>query len=549
MISPVIDAGDDLPLTLPALLRRQAKLGDHILAACDGERISYGEAEVRSRRLARGLLAMGATKGAHVALLYPPCPDFIVGMLAAARIGAVVVPISTLSTADELRGLLVNSDTSFLLAAPGFRSHRYDETLQRAFPELDLSRPPPLRAAAAPWLERIWFSGPVPDGRDPGWSIQALEAAGESVDDAYLEAIEDRVSPADRFFIIHTSGSTSAPKGVIHQHGSAIRTLNNIGEILGRDRNVVLFSTSPWFWVAGFAYNLLGNFISGSRIVMSNATEASDTLDLLERERVTHTLGYWQTVSRLAADPSFAGRDLSTIRYGNLHPIMTPDTRAADPSLRHNIYGMSEVAGALTLSPDESDLPEHMRGSFGPVLPGFECKIVDLDTGEPCAVGELGEICIRGPFMMEGYYGRHRGQVFQPDGWYRSGDVGTFDAEGNLYLKGRLGDMIKTAGANVSPKEVEAVLSEVAGGPLSIVLGIPDPERGQLVTAVLMTDAAIDEAALRRELAGKLSSYKVPRRIFALSLADLPVLSSGKPDMRKLAELVEARCRASEPAQ
>jgi acyl-CoA synthetase (AMP-forming)/AMP-acid ligase II len=545
MISPVIDAGDDLPLTLPRLLRRQAKLGDHILAACDDQRISYGEAEARSRRLARGLLAMGATKGSHVALLYPPSPDFIVGMLAAARIGAVVAPLSTLSTADELRGLIANSDTGFLLAATGFRAHRYDEALQRAFPELDYGRPPPLHAPAAPWLQRIWFSGPAPAGRDPGWSIEALEAAGDTVDDAWLEAVEDRVTPADRFFIVHTSGSTNAPKRVIHQHGSAIRTLNNINEIRSHDPEVVLFSTSPWFWVAGFAYNLLGSFISGARIVMSNATEASETLDLLERERVTHTLGYWQTVSRLAADPSFAGRDLSTIRYGNLYPIMTEDTRARDPGLRYNIYGMSEVAGALTLMADESDLPERLRGCFGHVLPGFEAKIVDTETGEACAPGDLGEIWVRGPFMMEGYYGRHRSQVFDSAGWYRTGDVGSFDTEDNLYLKGRLGDMIKTAGANVSPREVEAVLNEVGGGPLPIVLGVPDPERGQLVAAVLITDQAIDEADLRRRLADKLSSYKVPRRIFALNQSDLPVLSSGKPDMRKLAEIVAARCAAT----
>ena len=133
MTSSVIDAGDDLPLTLPALWHRQSrKHADRLLLACDDTRITYAEAEQRSRRLARGLLALGAIKGSHIALLYPNGPEFIIGMLAAARIGAVVLPLSTLSTAEELRWLLTHSDTAFLLAATEFRSHRYCELLQAA---------------------------------------------------------------------------------------------------------------------------------------------------------------------------------------------------------------------------------------------------------------------------------------------------------------------------------------------------------------------------------------------------------------------------------
>jgi acyl-CoA synthetase (AMP-forming)/AMP-acid ligase II len=548
MISTVIDAQDGLPLTFPALLQRQVERhGPRTLAACDDERITYAEAEARSRRLARGLLAAGVAKGDRVAIIYPATPDFIAALFAVLRIGAVAVPLSTLSTADELRGLLTNADVGYVISAPAFRGHRYDEDLQKAFPELDFTQPPPLRTAAAPWLKRIWFGGPAPAGRHAGWSIADLEAGAATVDDAWLEAVEARVTPADRLFIIHTSGSTSRPKGVVHQHASVIRTLNNINAIRGWGPEQVLFATSPWFWVAGLSYSFLGCFMVGAEIVMSNSLEASETLDLLERERPTTTLGYWQTVSRLAADPSFAGRDLSSITGGMLYPIMTAETRARDPSLRHGIYGMTEVAGALTLWPDETDQPEHLRGSFGKLLPGFEGKIIDPETGAELPVGELGELWIRGPFMMEGYYGKPRSQVFEHDNWWRTGDVVSFDEEGFVYLKGRLGDMIKTAGANVSPREVEAVLSETAGGALSIVVGLPDPTRGQIVVGVLVTEAAIDEAALRASLAERLSSYKVPRRIIRLSQPEVPVLASSKTDMRALLALVQARCEA-EPA-
>src|SRR5207302_1158581 len=170
MTSDVIDAKDDLPLTLPATWRRHmagiARSGDRLLHVCDDQTLTYAEADARSRRLARGLLAAGAAKGCQVALLYPNSPDFIVGLLAAARIGAVAVPLSTLSTPAELRWLLTNSDSAFLLAAPGYRSHSYTEALKAAFPEIDFTQAPPVRLASAPWLRRIAFSGELPQGWD-----------------------------------------------------------------------------------------------------------------------------------------------------------------------------------------------------------------------------------------------------------------------------------------------------------------------------------------------------------------------------------------------
>ena len=382
MTSSVIDAGDDLPLTIPALWRRQAReQADRLLLACDDERISYAEAEQRSRRLARGLLAAGANKGSHVALLYPNSSDFIVAMLAAARIGAVVLPFSTLSTAEELRWLLTHSDTAFLLAASEFRSHRYRELLQAALPELDFSRPPPLRSLTAPWLRRIWFSGAVPKGHDAGWSIEALKESAATIGEEYLEAVERRVSPSDRFVIIHTSGSTATPKGVIHTHGALIRHHENINEIRQFAPEDVLFSTAPWFWIAGFGFTLVGAIVAGGSLVFSNATVASDVLDLLERERPTMTCGFAASVLRLAADPTFEKRDLSSIRRGGLFPILAAEVRPRDFDLRHIGYGMTEVGGALT-GGDESDLPEHQRGAMGSILPGFEVKLVDPETGK-----------------------------------------------------------------------------------------------------------------------------------------------------------------------
>jgi acyl-CoA synthetase (AMP-forming)/AMP-acid ligase II len=544
MISATIEAGDDQPLTFPQLLRRAAKQhGDRVFLVCDDDRITYAEAEARSRRLARGLIAAGAVKGAHVSLLHPNGSDFVVAAMAAARIGAVVVPFSTFSTPDELRWLLLNADPAFLFAPRAFRTHNYVQELPQILEGLNLQRRPPLVSAAAPFLRRLWFAGTPEPGHDAGWYQSGLEAEGESVSEAFLEAVGSRVSPADRLVIIHTSGSTGAPKGVVHIHGSLLRHQANLNQIRGYDQGDVLFSNSPFFWIGGFGYTFLATLTAGGKLVCSNATSAAETLDLIERERPNVANGYAQSVVRLAADPSFPGRDLSFIRRGNLYPIMPADVRPRDAKLRHGNYGATETGSTVTISSDEGDQPEKYRGSYGRSAPGFEAKIVDPETGATLGTDEIGELLLRGPMMMQGYYGKVRAHAFDADGWYRSGDFGRIDAEGYFYFKGRRGDIIKTAGANVSPTEAAAVLGGLVGDRQCLVLGAPDPERGQVVVAIVVAekDADVDAAALTKGMKAKLSSYKVPRHILRLAQADVPVMSSGKIDMPKLRRLVAER--------
>lgn len=225
------------------------------------------------------------------------------------------------------------------------------------------------------------------------------------------------------------------------------------------------------------------------------------------------------------------------MRRGNLYPIMPADTRPADPELRHNMLGMTEAGSVVLISGDESDQPEERRGSFGKPAPGFQTMIVDPDTGRVIPVGEVGELCIRGPYVMQGYYKRSREECFDADGWFHTGDLVRADAEGFVYFVGRLSAMIKTAGANVSAAEVEKAIAKL--GLVAHVVGIPDDERGELVAAVII-EADFDEAALRERLKTELSAYKIPRRFVGLPRAQVPLLSSGKVDMPRLKQLFDA---------
>ena len=308
--------------------------------------------------------------------------------------------------------------------------------------------------------------------------------------------------------VVHTSGSTSEPKGVVHTHGALIRHLDNLNQLRRYTSDEVLFSNSPFFWIGGFAYALLGTLVAGATLVCSNSPDAAGVLDVLERERPTMVNGFAATVAHLPDDPSFAGRDLSSIRRGNLFPIMPADVRPADPELRHTMLGMTEAGSVCLASDDESDQPEHRRGSFGRPVPGFEAEVR----------GDDGVLWFRGPFLMEGYLGRERHETFDADGWYCTGDLVTVDDDGFVYFRGRASDMIKTAGANVSPREVEAAILEVSGL-VAHVVGVPDETKGQLVAALVRApaDGTVDVDDLRARLRERLSAYKVPKRFVVVA--------------------------------
>ncbi|OBH52581.1 class I adenylate-forming enzyme family protein [Mycobacterium sp. E2479] len=515
--------------TVAEILRRQARSREtHPLLVCDRDRISYAQADRRSAELARGLIALGAGKGTHVGLLYPNGPEFVVGMLAAARIGAVVIPFSTFVTASELREQLVDGDVEILLTARSFRSHDYVQRLSEILSQADLGSR--LFCAATPQLRHVAVTH------------ETVFGLANTVDRALLTALEDDVAECDPLTIVYTSGSTSAPKGVVHTHGALLAHQQNLNRIRGLTADDRLFCNSPFFWIGGLAFGLLATLAAGSTLVCSNATDAETTLDLLEAEKPTMTNGFVASIAHLADHPSFPRRDLSSMRRGNLYPIMAPEARPADPELRHNMLGMTEAGSIVLIGDDESDQPVHRRGSFGRPAPGFETKVVDPDTAAVKPVGEVGELCIRGPYLMQRYHKRSREECFDADGWFHSGDLVRVDVDGFVYFVGRRSAMIKTAGANVSAAEVEKAISKVTDGAPAYVIGIPDARRGQAVAAVVVRAdgaAPFDEAALVALLKAELSAYKIPKRFLALRGDEVPLLSSGKVDVRRLRELFD----------
>lgn len=518
-----------------------ARWGDRTFLVLGDVRVSYTEAQTRSAELAKALLASGVGKGTRVGLLAPNCPDWVIGLLAITRIGGVAVLMNTYNKAPELARTLRHSDQAMLLTVSRHLSHNYLERLEQAAPGLVGQDHEHLMVQSHPYLRSVWTWG----GKTRSWcgDIAELLGRGASVSDGFLAEVESEVHPADPMVLVYSSGSTSDPKAAIHTHGATVRHAHNLWQMRDLASDDVLYTPMPLFWVGGFSYTLVAAMHAGARLVFEEQFEPGETLALIERERITQVLGWPHMAKALVDHPDFATRDLSSIRMGNVAALLPQHLQADADVPKANSLGMTETLGPHTFDTRDA-LAEDKVGSFGLSVPGVEHKIVDPLTGEDLPVGAVGEVWLRGYSLMLGFHKRERADTFTPDGWYRTGDAGRFDADGHFYFTGRMGDLIKTSGMNVTPREVEEVFEAMPEVTLAYVAGIDHPDRGQDVVAAiaLRPGADLDAETARARAKEQLASYKVPRHVAVFAdQRDLPWLDSGKLDRRQVTAMLAAR--------
>jgi len=524
-----------LPDCVPTVLRLRA--GDASAPFLIGPdfRLSFEEADARSAELAGRLLASGIGKGTRVGLLFPNGPDWAVTWLAITRIGALSVPLSTFAPGGELARALRHTDVHAILMAAQFGAEHLPSRLESALPGLATSKDT-LELESTPYLRWVHVQG---DGSRP-WSRDLPEGLPTGV----VVSAESEVSPADALAIINTSGATAAPKSVVHTHGSLVRHAALLAERRGLTADDRIYSPMPFFWVGGLTMVLLASLASGAAAVVQERFEPGEALDLIERERVTQ-VSCWPNASRqLAEHPTFAKRDLHSVRGGTLVEALPPEYQPPTPDRAPMPLGMTETGGPHTGADDAyAVLPEPLRGTFGRSLPGMEHVVVDVESGVELAAGEKGELLLRGTFLMNGFYKREHHDTFTPDGWYATGDLGWFGPDGHLRFTGRRTAMIKTGGSNVSPAEVEMALVQMPTVREAFVFGIPAGERGEDVAAVVVPDSpdGVEPSALTTALRETLSSYKVPRHIRIVEEAMLPKLPTGKVDLTSLRNLFPAK--------
>ena len=509
--------------TVPALLRARASSHpDTELLVTPTARLTFEQAEQRSRDVAKRMLTEGIGKNARVGVMFPNAPEWIVSWLAATRIGALAIPVSTYHQAPELARTLRHADVQLLLMTPRHLNHDYVDRLERVDPVLERSAAGRLFLPALPYLRDVWTY--TPGGRT--WTRTVADVPiDERVDDRLLREVESEVSAADPATVIYTSGSTAAPKGVVHSHGALVRHSRRVGwlahGIVQGDR---IYTPNPFFWIGGLSSVLLAALHAGATVLCEPRFDPAATLAFLERERATQFLGQRHARTALLTHPTYAARDLRSMR-----------SFVSTTSL-----GMTETCGGHTAaSPRAGRGGPWADGSFGAPLPGVEHRIVEVGSREPVRDGEPGEICVRGEDVCVGMLKRERSDVFDADGWYHTGDLGSID-DGELFFTGRLSDTLKSSGMNVSPREVELAIESIDEVQQAVVVGIPHPDRGQDVAAAVVraSGAVLDAQRVLDQLRPVLSSFKLPRHVAFFDRDELPVLGNGKVDRKALAELL-----------
>jgi acyl-CoA synthetase (AMP-forming)/AMP-acid ligase II len=498
--------------TVDRVVRLRAALGPDTLAVIDPHsRISYRELDSTTRELAGAFAEAGVGKGTRVGLIMPNSVQWVQLAVALTRIGAVLVPLSTLLAPPELAAQLRTASVRVLISVPEFRGHHYLDDLE------------PHRAT-------------LPALRDV-WTVEAALAAPASERAARLvDGLTDAVTPSDLFVIMFTSGSSGPPKGVMHSHGNALAAVGSGLDARCVTADTRLYLPMPFFWVGGFGSGVLSALLAGATLVTEETPQPDSTLHLLERERVTLFRGWPDQAEALARQADSVSADLSSLRPGSLEALLPPRDRSA-PGARATLFGMTEAFGPYCGYRADIDMPRSAWGSCGRPFAGMQLRVTDTESGVPVTAGVIGDIQLRGPHVMRGICGRSREEVFTADGWYPTGDLGHLDDDGFLFYHGRSDDMFKVSGATVYPSEVERALRTVDGVRGAFVTEVSG---GRVGAAVLRADPEMTIDQLREAARKRLSAFKVPT-IWLLVDDDgaIPRKATGKVDVRALREVLD----------
>ncbi|BBX93665.1 acyl--CoA ligase [Mycolicibacterium boenickei] len=466
-------------------------------------RISYAELDSATAELAAGFMAAGVTKGSRVGLLMPNGVDWVRIAIALMRIGAVLVPLSTLLRPGELAAQLRMASVQFLIAVEEFRGHRY-----------------PVDHDLLPALRAVWSTG---------------QALGFSGSPGTADALAGCVRESDPMVIMFTSGSSGPPKGTIHSHRNALGAVRSGLEARCITAETRLYLPMPFFWVGGFGAGILSALLAGATLVTEPVPRPDSTLELLEREQVTLFRGWPEQAEALARHAGAA--DLSALQPGSLEALL-PDRMRSRPGARASLLGMTESFGPYCGFRADTDLPESAWGSCGKPFDGMDVRIVDTESGAPLSPGQTGAIQIRGPHVMRGLCRRGREDVFTSDGYYPTGDLGYLDSDGFLFYRGRSDDMFKVRGATVYPSEVQRALRSVPGVRAAYVVNVPDGQANRVGAAVVGDGLSVE--ALRATVREVISPFKVPTLWLLLDDEEyVPCGATGKVDNTALRAMLE----------
>lgn len=505
-------------------------------AVVDGDRrVAYSTLASMVGDAARGLMASGIERGDRVAVWAPNSLEWLVAALGITTAGGVLVPVNTRFKGAEAGYVLARSGARALFTVRGFLDTDYPALLAEAGVDL-------------PALAHTVLISGEPGGGAVGW--EELRARGESVPERDLDARVASVGTDDPSDVVFTSGTTGNPKGVVMAHGQTLQAYLDWCDVVGLREGDRYAIANPFFHIFGYKAGCIASLMRGATIYPVPVFDVPTVLDLVQRERITVFPGAPTIYQSILDSPDRDRYDLSSLRLAvtGAADIPVELIRRMSEELPYEQivtgYGLTE-AGTATCSQPGDDF-EQIATTVGVPLPGFEVRTVDAE-GHDTPPGEAGEVIVRADTVMLGYLDdpEATAAAFDADGFLRTGDLGTLDADGHLRIVGRIKDMFIVGGFNAYPAEIENLLLRHPGVSQVAVIGVPDERLGEVGMAFVVPAPGCDTAEAPAEIIewarGEMANFKAPRYVELVE--SLPVNATGKvvkDDLRARAWTPEA---------
>jgi acyl-CoA synthetase (AMP-forming)/AMP-acid ligase II len=494
---------------------------DRLAIRSDTQDLSYSALETESRRVAMALMASGAQRGDRIAIWGVNSADWVVSALAIQAVGGVLVPVGTRLRGREVKGILDDSSAKFIFCDRAFGDYDYVEAIE---------------SVEAASVERIivFDDESVRNGRVSGLKAFAQETG--SITESDLDTRIARGSGSDLADIIFTSGTTGRPKGVPMTNAQSLIACQVQQDEIARFTPEDVFAvTFPFAHNAGYRAGWQVAVLNGVCIIPVRVFEPSAMLKMIEQERITFLPTVVAVAQSLMDHPDRATTDLSSLRIistgGTTIPVKLIEDMRRYTGTGTEVqtgYGLTETAGSVTAT-GADDSASIISTTVGHALSCFDVKIVDPSHKE-LPRGEVGEIAVRGPQVLHGYYNNPAAtaEAFTSDGFFLTGDAGSMDDAGNIRITDRIKDMYLAGGFNCYPAEIEQTLCTMPGVAQAAVIGVDDVRLGQVGKAFIVRSAGsdIDEAAVIAWCRNEMANYKVPRSVVFLDA--LPLNATGK---------------------
>lgn len=509
------------------LLSGAAKHPNRDCIVLEGERVTYGELEVRSRQVARSLVALGIEPGDRVGILMANCVDFVALMFGASLVGAIGVLYNARFKAREIAHVTVDSGVKVILTNDISEQHtNYIELLRRAIPELaqtETKEPDSSQSASIPFASapQLRFAISLGSSSEHGFlDREAFYKLGEVCPPEAVEQRRAAIDVEDQALMIYTSGTTAMPKGcplthVVLQHAGVVGGVERMGLQAGD----IMWGPLPMFHTA-FIQPLTGILHVGGTYLSMTHFDADAALEMIQREGVTVMFPAFPTITtQLLNHPAYTASSFSAVRV--VLNVGTPEElRAMQERMPHTVqitvFGLTETGGSAAMCEPTDSLALRSDCS-GRALPGNQIEVRDPDTGEALSPSATGEIVVRGRGVFAGYFNapKKTAESFYEGGWFRTGDLGSLDDSGRITFRGRLKDMLKVGGENVAAVEVEGFLATHPAVNLAQVVAVPDEKYGEVVGVFieLAPGASADEQEIINYCRDEVASFKVPRYV------------------------------------